>query len=131
MKIICERGGLKCNYNDHSGKRSCATQHYMAGVDEQEIMARTGHRSEKSVRTYKQSSTKIQQLVASVLDPPPTTSSLKRDRAFDDVENCVGTCEKMKVKISDELPKTSYTGVLRELSQNRPIFSNCNISFNC
>ncbi|XP_062606633.1 uncharacterized protein LOC134268405 [Saccostrea cucullata] len=45
MKIICERGGLKGNYTNHSGKRSCATQLYMAGVDEQEIMARTGHRS--------------------------------------------------------------------------------------
>lgn len=133
MKIICERGGLKGNYTNHSGKRSCATQLYMAGVDEQEIMARTGHRSEKSVRKYKQSSTEIQQKVASVLDPPPTTCSLKRDRASDDGENCIGTCKskKMKVEISDELPKTSYSSVLKELSQNRPIFSNCNISFNC
>ena len=39
MKVICERGGLKGNYTNHSGKRSCATQLYMAGVDEQEIMA--------------------------------------------------------------------------------------------
>lgn len=53
MKIICERGGLKGNYTNHSGKRSCATQLYIAGVDEQEIMARTGHRSEKSVRKYR------------------------------------------------------------------------------
>lgn len=30
MKIICERGGLKGNYTNHSGKRSCATQLYMA-----------------------------------------------------------------------------------------------------
>lgn len=112
MKIICERGGLKGNYNNHSGKRICATQLYMAGFDEREIMARTGHRSEKSVRKYTQSSTKIQQKVRSVLDPPNTTCSLKRDRAFNDVENCVGTCEckKMKVRISDEMHKTSYTG---------------------
>ena len=47
MEIICERGGLKGNYSNHSGKRTCATQLYMAGVDEQEIMSRTGHRSEK------------------------------------------------------------------------------------
>ena len=37
----------------HSGKRTCVTQLYMAGVDEQEIMQRTGHRSEKSVQKYK------------------------------------------------------------------------------
>ena len=44
----------------------------MAGVDEQEIMHRTGHRSEKSVQKYmyKVASSEIQKRVAAVLDPP-------------------------------------------------------------
>ena len=42
----------------------------MAGVDEQEIMQRTGHRSEKSVQKYKFASSEIQKRVAAVLDPP-------------------------------------------------------------
>lgn len=96
MKIICERGGLKGIYTNHSGKRSCATQLYIAGVDEQDIIARTGHSFEKSVRKYKQSLTEIQQKVASVLDPPSTTYSLKRNRAFDDGENCIGACKSKK-----------------------------------
>ena len=42
----------------------------MAGVDEQEIMQRTGHRSEKSVQKYKVALSEIQKRVAAVLDPP-------------------------------------------------------------
>ena len=53
-----------------SGKRTCVTQLYMAGVDEQEIMQRTGHRSEKSVQKYKVASSEIQKRVAAVLDSP-------------------------------------------------------------
>lgn len=45
MKTICDKAGLKGNYSKHSGKRSCATSLYQAGIDEQEIMSRTGHRS--------------------------------------------------------------------------------------
>lgn len=70
IKVICERAGLKGNFTNHSGKRTCATQLYIAGVDEQEIMLRTGNRSEKSVRKYKQSCPEIQNKVAVILDPP-------------------------------------------------------------
>lgn len=54
----------------------------MAGIDEQEIMNRTGHRSEKSVRRYKQSSTNIQRKVAAVLDPPQASATSSK-RSFD------------------------------------------------
>ena len=56
-------------YSNHSGKRTCAIQLYMAGIGEQETMARTGHRSERGVRKYKQSGPSMQLKVASVLDP--------------------------------------------------------------
>ncbi|XP_062602127.1 zinc finger MYM-type protein 2-like [Saccostrea cucullata] len=58
MKEMCAAGGLTGNFTNHSGKRTCATQMYLSGIDEQEIMARTGHRSEKAVRKYKRSSDK-------------------------------------------------------------------------
>lgn len=74
MEIICELGGLKGIYTNHSRKQRRATQIYMAGVDEQEILAKSGHMYEKkTVLKYKQSSTKIQQKVAYVLNLPPTT----------------------------------------------------------
>jgi integrase len=42
-------------YTNHSGKGTCATTLYQAGVPEQEIMNRTGHRSVESARKYKKS----------------------------------------------------------------------------
>jgi integrase len=50
IKIVCQRAGLQGNFSTHSGKKTCAKQLYTAGIDEQDIMARTGHRSEKPVR---------------------------------------------------------------------------------
>ena len=70
IKVIWAHAELPWNYTNHSGKRTCVTQLYMAGVDEQEIMQRTGHRSEKSVQKYKVASSEIQNRVAAVLDPP-------------------------------------------------------------
>ncbi|XP_061176185.1 uncharacterized protein LOC133185143 [Saccostrea echinata] len=40
MKVIAEKGDLSGNFTNHSGKRTCATQMYIAGVPEQEIMKR-------------------------------------------------------------------------------------------
>ena len=71
IKVIWAHAELPWNYTSHSGKRTCVTQLYMAGVYEQEIMQRTGHRSEKSVQKYKVASSEIQKRrVAAVLDPP-------------------------------------------------------------
>ena len=70
IKVIWAHAELSGNYTNHSGKSTCVTQLYMAGVDEQEIMQRTGHRSMKSVQKYKFASSEIQKRVAAVLDPP-------------------------------------------------------------
>lgn len=120
MKIICKRGGLEGNYSNHSGKRTCATQLYMAGVDEQEIMLRTGHRSEKSVRKYKQSNSDIQRKVAAVLDPPQPAKKQKRD-----VTNAMETdivCER-------EIDTSKPRAALQDMT-NGAYFTNCQISFN-
>ena len=53
IKVIWAHAELSVNYTNHSGKRTCVTQLYMSGVDEQEIMQKTGHRSEKSVRSIR------------------------------------------------------------------------------
>ena len=46
----------------------------MSGISEQEIMRRTGHRSEKSVRKYKRSSEQMEVEVSKILDPPQINS---------------------------------------------------------
>lgn len=69
MKEMCAAEGLTGNFTNHSGKRTCATHMHMSGIDEKEIMARTGHRSGKAFRKYKRSSDEILENVRSVLDP--------------------------------------------------------------
>ena len=57
MMEIEKRGGLQSNFTNHSGKRPGATELFDVGIDEQEIMERTRHRSVKSVRAYERRST--------------------------------------------------------------------------
>ena len=59
IKRMCKEAGLDSYFSNHSGKRTCATDLYQAGVPEQEIMARTRHRSVKSARKYKRPSTEM------------------------------------------------------------------------
>ena len=70
MKCMCEEAGIKGNFTNHSGKRTCATQLYQCGIEEQEIMNRTGHRSVNSVRKYKRASDSMLQNISNVLEPP-------------------------------------------------------------
>ncbi|CAC5385968.1 unnamed protein product [Mytilus coruscus] len=72
-KEICQKGGIQGNFSNHSGKRTCATQLYQAGIEEQEMMGRTGHRS-NAVRNYKTSNETIQKKVSNVLNPPRDTT---------------------------------------------------------
>jgi len=67
MKEITTKTGLQGNYTNHSGKRTCATQLYIAGIPEQEIMARTGHRTETAVRKYKRSSSQRHEELSKVV----------------------------------------------------------------
>jgi len=93
MKEIASRAELQGNFTNHSGKRTCATQLYMSGIDEQEIMARTGHRSEKAVRKYKQSCSEISKKVSAVLDPP----ALKR-KTDSNISDEPVTCKKPSIE---------------------------------
>ena len=45
MEDMCVMAGIPGYFSNHYGKRMCATALYQAGVPEQEIMGRTGHRS--------------------------------------------------------------------------------------
>jgi hypothetical protein len=47
---------------------------YQAGVSEQEIMNRTGHRSVESVRKYKRASNDMLKDISNILEPRASTS---------------------------------------------------------
>lgn len=70
MKEIAGNAGLEGNFTNHSGKRTCATKLYQAGINDQEMMYRTGYRSEVAVRKYKRSNSALQERVSEVLNPP-------------------------------------------------------------
>lgn len=69
MKEICQKAGLVGNYANHSSKRTCATSLYKAGLDEQSIIDRKGHRSTAD-RGYKSKTDEVEKKVSEVLNPP-------------------------------------------------------------
>ena len=119
MKEIAQKGGLKGNYTNHSGKRSCATQLYNAGVPEQEIMARTGHRSESAVRKYKRSSEEILKQVSGVLDPNENLHPVQKQVKHADSQNKLDTAKENSSNILSDI--TNKTGVVN--------FSGCTFNF--
>jgi integrase len=68
MKLLCESAGIEGAKRNHSLRATCATRLYQAGVDEQLIMERTGHRSVDGVRQYKRTSNMQLQNCSAVID---------------------------------------------------------------
>ena len=62
------KAGLKGNFSNHSGKRTCATSLFHEGFDEQMISSRTGHRS-TAIRDSKVPSDEQQFALSKILDP--------------------------------------------------------------
>ncbi|XP_061187163.1 uncharacterized protein LOC133195333 [Saccostrea echinata] len=69
MKTMFLEAGIPGYFTNHSGKRTLATTLYQAGVPEQEMMERTGHRSVESVRKYKRPSTDMLKDISNLLEP--------------------------------------------------------------
>jgi hypothetical protein len=123
MKVICDAGGLKGNFTNHSGKRTCATQLYMSGVEEQEIMARTGHRSTDGVRKYKRASAEMMASVSSALDPPPA----KKLRSHDDGDD---ECNmKMDSNSSTIVTSDGPSPTQRPDISEHAVYNNCTFNF--
>ena len=119
MKIMCSKAGLQGNYTNHSGKRTCASALYQAGVDDMKIIQRTGHISEKGVRAYKRSNSDICMNVSSVLNPPKPVT-METDSETSESNELHVDVKKVKRECPDN--------VLCDVS-NRPYFSNCQVSF--
>nr|XP_034336669.1 uncharacterized protein LOC117692546 [Crassostrea gigas] len=127
MRVICTEGGLQGNYSNHSGKRTCATQLYLSGVEEQQIMNRTGHRSQAGVRKYKRSSAEMEANVSKILDPPNecTDNSIATpaDESTPNISECSVFPETSATVHSEEEPMSKRPRL--------PFgeFKNCNITF--
>ena len=76
VKRFCTKAGFVGNYTNHSGKVTCATELFKHNVDEQLIMAQTGHRSHDAVHMYKHPTEQHQQQVSDILHPPAKRSNV-------------------------------------------------------
>jgi hypothetical protein len=120
MKEITTKTGFQGNYTNHSGKRTCATQLYIAGITEHEIMARTGHRTETAMRKYKRSSSKIHEEVSQVLNPPSKVVKSENNSKFEPMEACLSVITNKKVPLS----------ALKDITNlEKSVFNNCVFSF--
>ena len=66
VKKMCNEAGFEGQFTNHSLRATAATRLYAAGIDEQLIAEKTGHRS-SSVRAYKRTSDEQQQQLSTIL----------------------------------------------------------------
>ena len=86
MKNMCAMTGIPGYFSNHSGKRTCVMALYKAGVPEQEIMGRSGHRFVENVRKYQRPSSEILMEISNTLEPV-TTKRIKTEGVQND-EKC-------------------------------------------
>ena len=65
---ICKAAGIVGYKTNHSLRVTTATRLFQKGVEEQLIMARTGHRSLEGVRTYKRIGDEQREMMSNVLN---------------------------------------------------------------
>jgi len=74
VKEMCKSAGIGGTKSNHSLRATGATELYRAGVPENIIQQRTGHRSLESLRKYEHTSITQHQAVANILSSDATTS---------------------------------------------------------
>ncbi|VDI17737.1 Hypothetical predicted protein [Mytilus galloprovincialis] len=127
MKTICQKGELKGNFSNHSGKRTLATRLYQAGVSEQMIMDRTGHRSEKAFRTYKRPADFMLKDVSNILNPSNKQIKLEDPKPLTDTRAILPeqvNIENTENAFNVSKPEEKY----RDLPSNSS-FQNCVFNF--
>lgn len=100
VATMCKKAGIEGNFTNHSGKRTCATMLFDAGIDEQEIMSRTGHRSEKGLRQYKRATPAVMARTSAALDPPQPvqTKRIKSETATESSATCTESYDNESTK---------------------------------
>lgn len=82
---LCKDAGIEGFFTNHSLRTSAATRLFDAGVDEQVIMLRTGHRSTGGVRSYKRATESLKKQTSQVLDD---ASNVKKTKLAVSAEDC-------------------------------------------
>ena len=103
VKKMCNEAGFEGQFTNHSLRATAATRLYAAGVDEQLIAEKTGHRS-SFVRAYKRTSDAQQQQLSKILHGDRGNSfgekKVKKDENEEGGKNTEIEIEAGDVKIS-------------------------------
>lgn len=111
VKKLIKMTGEDGYFTNHSLRRTCATRLYSKGIDEQQIMSVTGHRSTDAVRLYKEISDEQKRHMRQVLQ----------------LKNEEDICER-EVKSDTE----SHLADKVDLNENKPVFhfQDCQVTVN-
>ena len=80
---LCSAAGIGGFKTNHSLRATTTSRLYQSGVEEQQVMERTGHRSLDGVRSYKRTSDNQRQALSDILNrqPPPPVASVTATRS--------------------------------------------------
>lgn len=98
-------------------------QLYTADIDEQDIMARTGHCSEKAMREYKIQNDIIGSKVSAILDRPQYR---KRNTSENDDDNSMNICSEMPNPRVTNIAQLE-SSALHDITKGQ-YFANCNVT---
>ena len=97
VKRLCSKVGADGYYTNHSLRRTCATRLFQSGIDEQEIMAITGHRSTDGVRVYKEISHEQEHQLSKMIAPKTPKMAKLEDK--DTESAAIGSSKKQNTQV--------------------------------
>ena len=86
VKQLTDKLEIQGYFTNHSLHRTCATRLYQGGVDDQRIMAVTGHRSTNGVKVYKEISHQQHEEITKIIQGHK--GKRKMDVMDDEKESC-------------------------------------------
>ena len=87
IKRMCKQAGIPGYHTNHSLRATTATRLHQSGcVEEQEIMERTGHRSNEAVRSYKRTSREQLEQVSDILNNDHNTKKICYSNTLSHIE---------------------------------------------
>lgn len=95
-----KEAGFDGYYTNHSLRATAATRLYAAGVDEQLIAEKTGHRS-YAIRAYKRTSEKQQQNFSDLIQKQSTVSAADSKKVKSNESVSLGSAKEIKITVVD------------------------------
>ena len=99
VKQMCDAANIKGFKTNHSLRATTTTRLYQAGVDEQLIMERTGHRSLDGVRSYKRTSDQQREVLSDIVNlstPDPKKQKITNPQNTE-VAACIQNTQQMGI----------------------------------